>query len=83
MYNHVVCVIVYFIFFQQSVQNLKLNLPDVCDVCVATPLKGKAFCRDHCSLLSKEAPDVPLDLHEFISYCQTKGTLPAPGLAKQ
>ena len=69
-----------FYIFQQSVQNLKLNLPDVC---VATPLKGKAFCHDHCSLLSKEAPDVPLDLHEFISYCQTKGTLPAPALAKQ
>lgn len=57
-------------YSQQSVKSLQINLPDVC---VASPEKGKAFCSEHCALLSKELPNVPLGLREFISYCETEG----------
>ena len=43
-----------------------LGLPDVC---TATPLRGKAFCADHCQLLREQAPDVPTDLRPFLKYC--------------
>lgn len=43
-----------------------LGLPDVC---TATPLRGKAFCADHCQILQEQAPDVPTDLRAFLKYC--------------
>lgn len=46
-----------------------LNLPDVC---TDSPVRGKAFCQDHCDLLEKEAPDVPTDLREFLKFCGAK-----------
>ena len=46
-----------------------LTLPDVC---TASPLRSKAFCDDHCKLLEREAPPVPLGLRELLSYCGGK-----------
>ena len=48
-----------------------LSLPDVC---TASPVRGKAFCLDHCKLLEKEAPQVPQGLREFLSYCGGQST---------
>ena len=53
-----------------KLKSLQVNLPDVC---AASLEKGKAFCSDHYAFLSKELPDVPLDLHKFLSYCDTEG----------
>ena len=41
-----------------------LNLPDVC---TDTPLRGKAFCKDHCSVLEEKG--IPTGLKEFLRYC--------------
>ena len=30
---------------------------------------GKAFCRDHCTLLEDKAKEVPTGLVEFLQYC--------------
>ena len=43
-----------------------LNLPDVC---TSSPERGKAFCTEHCLLLQRDAPDVPLELREFLKFC--------------
>ncbi|XP_064381941.1 uncharacterized protein LOC135330880 [Halichondria panicea] len=43
-----------------------LNLPDVC---TNSPIRNKAFCEEHCLLLQNEAPDVPIDLRQFLKYC--------------
>ena len=43
-----------------------LNLPDVC---TNSPIHNKAFCEEHCLLLQNEAPDVPIDLRQFLKYC--------------
>jgi len=43
-----------------------VSLPDVC---TASPVRGKAFCADHCSLLEKEASEVPTGLKDFLQYC--------------
>ena len=42
------------------------------DVCTASPVRGKAFCQDHCTLLGREVPDVPTDLREFLKFCGAK-----------
>jgi len=48
------------------VQNIpSLHLPDVC---TESPVPGKAFCSDHCSLLKSHAPDVPTGLRDFLKY---------------
>lgn len=41
-----------------------LNLPDVC---TDSPLRGKAFCKDHCSVLEEKG--IPTGLKEFLKYC--------------
>ena len=51
---------------QSTAGGLTLSLPNVC---TASPLRGKAFCKDHCSLLEKEASHVPTGLKEFLHYC--------------
>ena len=57
-------------FLQQTATEFPtLNLPDVC---TDSPVRGKAFCRDHCALLGREAPDVPTDLREFLKFCGAK-----------
>ena len=38
------------------------------DVCTNSPVLGKTFCHDHCSLLEREASDVPKD---FLKFCGT------------
>ena len=43
-----------------------MSLPDVC---TTSPVRGKAFCADHCSLLEKEASKVPTGLKDFLQYC--------------
>jgi hypothetical protein len=56
-----------YILFQQSVEDIPaLNLPDVCTM---SPERGKAFCRQHCELLQRDAPDVPLGLKDFLKFC--------------
>ena len=55
---------------QQTVAGFPtLNLPDVC---TDSPVRGKAFCRNHCALLEREAPDVPTDLRGFLQFCGAK-----------
>jgi hypothetical protein len=58
-------------------QNIVPGIPNLSlpDVCTASPVRGKAFCLDHCKLLEKEAPLIPQGLQEFLSYCgkQTAG----------
>lgn len=59
--------IVYCLQIQHCIADIpNLGLPDVC---TATPLRGKAFCADHCQLLREQAPDVPTDLRPFLKYC--------------
>ena len=43
-----------------------MSLPDVC---TASPVRGKAFCANHCSLLEKEASEVPSGLKDFLFWC--------------
>ena len=56
---------------QTTAGGLTLSLPNVC---TASPLRGKAFCKDHCSLLEKEASHVPTGLKEFLHYCHALRT---------
>ena len=52
---------------QQTVEGIPaLNLPDVC---TASPECGKAFCSEHCKLLQRDAPTVPVELKEFLKFC--------------
>jgi len=34
-----------------------------------SPVRGKAFCSNHCALIEQEAKDVPTGLLEFLEYC--------------
>ena len=40
------------------------------DVCTATPVHGKAFCKEHSELLEKQEPSIPTDLRGFLKHCQ-------------
>ena len=52
---------------QNAVQGLpNLSLPDIC---TNSPLYGKAFCKDHCDVLEKHCPEVPLEVKAFLKYC--------------
>lgn len=42
-------------------------IADLPDVCTDTPLRGKAFCKDHCSVLEEKG--IPTGLKEFLRYC--------------
>ena len=59
----------YIYYMQNTVANLpSLNLPDVC---VASPVHGKAFCQEHCELLECQQPPIPTGLREFLKHCGT------------
>ena len=50
----------------------KLTLPDVC---TSSPVRGKAFCHSHCTLIEKEAPHIPVGLRDFLKFCGGYGML--------
>ncbi|XP_078352499.1 integrase/recombinase xerD homolog isoform X1 [Oculina patagonica] len=52
-----------------KVKNAIPSLPMVNypDICAATPERGKAFCKTHCSNLSEQG--IPTGLKEFLEYC--------------
>lgn len=43
-----------------------LSLPDVC---TNSPLYGKAFCAQHCTVLQEQSPPITTDLRGFVRYC--------------
>ena len=56
--------------FQTVADGLTLSLPDVWP---KSPLRGKAFCQEHCDL--SETADVPTELNEFLKYCKNGNCL--------
>ncbi|XP_078352502.1 uncharacterized protein LOC144637243 isoform X2 [Oculina patagonica] len=61
-----------------KVKNAIPSLPMVNypDICAATPERGKAFCKTHCSNLSEQG--IPTGLKEFLEYCSKQGGTNAP-----
>ncbi|XP_078348467.1 uncharacterized protein LOC144633485 [Oculina patagonica] len=67
-----------FLHCMYKVKNAIPSLPMVNypDICAATPEKGKAFCKTHCSNLSEQG--IPTGLKEFLEYCSKQGGTNAP-----
>ncbi|XP_038071128.1 uncharacterized protein LOC119740011 [Patiria miniata] len=47
-----------------------IPVPSLPDVCTKSPVKGKAFCLEHCA--NAKELKIPTDLHAFLKHCDVK-----------